>query len=397
MPPKRIADTETPSVNGSDSDEERSEERRKRQRTSSTQPWPDYNTWRQPVLTPEDRQKLKNWLDQKAAKNEEPFPITYPKPLPIKAGGKGKKGGPKKKSEKGLVRHESLKLDGREYGDVTFAITNRERWDQLTKYRRCTVSEQTFVLGACVFVNGESSSPGASEVDESLSWWKAQIHEVRALDENHVYLRVTWLARPAHDLDGLGAQPYHGKFELLPSTQMDIIDAKSINGPLNVKYWDEWQEEDVHNASEYFWRQSWDHIRKRLSPCRSMCACGQPQNPDQQIVQCNHCHEWLHAKCIEQDVLDKYLNNDKKAAAGVNGDAENGDTSHPKVKAKPKKPRSSKAAELVGKTEADGVTATLSIVSPQETVVTLTDSRTGRELEQESNVTCLRGQHSIDD
>lgn len=61
--------------------------------------------------------------------------------------------------------------------------------------------------------------------------------EVRALDTEHVYIRVAWLNRP-EDLK-TGRKSYHGKFELIPTNEMDIIDAMSVNGPCNVVHWDE--------------------------------------------------------------------------------------------------------------------------------------------------------------
>jgi hypothetical protein len=44
---------------------------------------------------------------------------------------------------------------------------------------------------------------------DSLSDWKARVLEVRALDEKHVYGRVSWLNRP-EDLED-GRQEHHGK------------------------------------------------------------------------------------------------------------------------------------------------------------------------------------------
>lgn len=74
--------------------------------------------------------------------------------------------------------------------------------------------------------------------------------EVRALDSEHVYLRVSWLNRP-EDLD-LGRKPYHGKNELIPSNQMDIIDAMATNGLLKVYHWDEEDDEaEMPDPEEY--------------------------------------------------------------------------------------------------------------------------------------------------
>jgi len=228
-------------------------------------------------LTEEEQDQLKKWLDKKANADEFPFPITYPKP-DAKSPGKPRKGGNRKSLTNGHQEKkakESLVLDEHKYGEIAFTVGNKAKWEQLTKYRRCTgkhapadslmsfadkctVSEQTFVVSDCVLVRCDEPAGF-----DTLSQWKAQIHEIRALDANHVYLRVSWLYRPAYDLPG-GPKSYHGSHELVPSNYMDIIDAKTINAPLNIVYWDEYKDED-NLAQEYYWRQSYDHTTDKLT------------------------------------------------------------------------------------------------------------------------------------
>lgn len=95
--------------------------------------------------------------------------------------------------------------------------------------------------------------------------WKAHLHEVRAVDSEHVYLRVAWLNRP-EDLPG-GPRAYHGQDELIPSNDMSIIDALSINGSIQVKHWDEYDDESPIPAGEdvFIWRQTYDVRSKTLS------------------------------------------------------------------------------------------------------------------------------------
>lgn len=72
----------------------------------------------------------------------------------------------------------------------------------------------------------QSSLPaGASKVDKKENYWVAQILEVRASDEYHVYALVYWMYWPEElplgTLDGkrriAGRQPYHGQLELVAS------------------------------------------------------------------------------------------------------------------------------------------------------------------------------------
>lgn len=102
----------------------------KRQRTDSTQPARESpssrqtQTPQQPNLTDDEKDKLLAWLDKKGEADASTlFSIRYPKPS-----GKGKKQNQK----------ETLRLDAQEYGEVAYTVGNKFRWDQLTKYRRCT-------------------------------------------------------------------------------------------------------------------------------------------------------------------------------------------------------------------------------------------------------------------
>jgi hypothetical protein len=90
--------------------------------------------------------------------------------------------------------------------------------------------------------------------------------EVRALDAEHVYIRVSWLNRP-EDMMG-GRQSFHGRSELIPTNQMDVISALSVNGIFSLKHSDEFgvdKQEDFLGEDKYFWRQTFDFVNKRLS------------------------------------------------------------------------------------------------------------------------------------
>ena len=135
--------------------------------------------------------------------------------------------------------------------------------------------------------------------------WKAKVLEVRALDTEHVYIRVAWLNRP-EDL-GTGRKPYHGKNELIPTNEMDVIDAMAVNGSLEIFHWDE-KDEDIAlmNDEQYFWRYSYDFANtKTFSELRKMCIDSAPQNPDEVILQCGsaECRKWQHVKCITETAV----------------------------------------------------------------------------------------------
>lgn len=118
------------------------------------------------------------------------------------------------------------------------------------------VGTESIATGECILVKHDDT---ADPKMDSSSQWKAKVLEVRALDPEHVYIRLSWLNRP-EDLDS-GRKDYHGKNELIPTNQMDVIDAMAVNGALHVKHWDEMADDDEANMpseEEYFWRQTYD-------------------------------------------------------------------------------------------------------------------------------------------
>jgi hypothetical protein len=162
---------------------------------------------------------------------------------------------------------------------VQYKVKPADKWESLRRYKKFTgkkeemreefvtdrtslaneihtVGDESIATGECILVNhDETADP---KVDSTLQW-KAKVLEVRALDSEHVYIRLSWLYRP-EDLDS-GRKEYHGKNELVPTNHMDVIDAMAVNGALHVKQWDEMADEDEESmpgADEYFWRQTFD-------------------------------------------------------------------------------------------------------------------------------------------
>lgn len=127
-----------------------------------------------------------------------------------------------------------------------------------------------------------------------------------------------------------------------------------------------------------------------------MCSCGRPQNPDRPITQCARCSEWLHAKCIEQDVLERYLADhaDEKPAANGNGHA-NGD--HAKEKTKAKLARGVLGKDLTSQTENNSVVAAFKADhAGQAPIVTITDSRGKTPHSELGEVRCMSCAHKIE-
>ena len=121
-------------------------------------------------------------------------------------------------------------------------------------------------IGDVVLVNNDDGV-ATGEID-IFKQWKAHVLEIRAQDPQHVYLRVFWIYDP-NELPG-ARRPYHGLHELVPSNDMAIIDAMTINGPVSVKKWNEYDDDDEPYTGTdanpgFFWRQTYNVHTGRLS------------------------------------------------------------------------------------------------------------------------------------
>ncbi|KAM3420317.1 hypothetical protein BST61_g3600 [Cercospora zeina] len=245
----------------------------------------------QPIdLDEQDRARLKDWLDRTPT----PFNVTIATPT-------RKRKRDEVHLEDGLLVHEL---------QVLYDVKPRDKWESLRRYKKFTVGSESIATGQCILVKHDEATEDMRM--ESEAQWKAQVLEVRALDTEHVYIRVAWLNRP-EDLPS-GRKPYHGKHELIVSNQMDIIDAMSVNGTLNVVALDDKDDDSAEIEDQYFWRQTYDVVTKKYSELRKICRDKVPANPDQLIIQCSResCRQWLHVKCLAEDALRNHGNAAKK-------------------------------------------------------------------------------------
>ncbi|KAF2164080.1 hypothetical protein M409DRAFT_68019 [Zasmidium cellare ATCC 36951] len=231
-----------------------------------------------------DPEKIKEWLDKTV---EGPWTVHA-----IPVSNKRKRDAPSKMLVEDRLFEERL--------NVQYEVKPRDRWEALKTYKKFTVASESIATGDCILVGhsdgGEDADTGVDLADQ----WKAVVLEVRALDSEHVYLRVGWLNRP-EDLDS-GRKDYHGENELIPTNQMDVIDAMTVNGKIDVTHWDE-NDTDAQmvNENQYFWRQTFDYVgSKTFSKLRQICKDNRPQNPDEMIIECPNadCGNWLHARCV---------------------------------------------------------------------------------------------------
>lgn len=152
---------------------------------------------------------------------------------------------------------------------MSAAVQEVYRFVSVTKHSsalltRDLVGSESIAVGQCVLVKHDDSEDAKIDV---AAQWKAKVLEVRALDSEHVYIRVAWLNRP-EDLDS-GRKSYHGKNELIPTNQMDIIDAMAVNGSFEVTHWDEKDDDSaLANEDQFFWRQTYDFANTKTFSVR---------------------------------------------------------------------------------------------------------------------------------
>lgn len=165
-----------------------------------------------------------------------------------------------------------------------YTVKPGHMWESANRYRKFTskltylcfleqyvdtstfpVSNETFEVNDIVLVAKDEEDPDPKEKSSKRASsvaglienkWVAQVLEVRAGDEQHVYLRINWLFRP-EDLP-IGRQPYHGAMEIIPSNDMQIIDAMTVDNSVALHKWNEYDDDDDPPPDQLYWRQTYD-------------------------------------------------------------------------------------------------------------------------------------------
>ena len=144
--------------------------------------------------------------------------------------------------------------------------------------------------------------------DERENNYLAMVAEARAEERTSVYLRVMYAYWPEELPQG--RQPYHGMKEVVMSNHMDIKDAHTIVGKVDVVNLDD----SFESVDGIYWRQTLDLGKYPpgkgkppgvLSKLQGHCRCRQPMNPDQTMYICRYCTLSNHDYCLIDNVLSK--------------------------------------------------------------------------------------------
>ncbi|KAJ4146864.1 hypothetical protein LMH87_001423 [Akanthomyces muscarius] len=143
---------------------------------------------------------------------------------------------------------------------VYYHIEPGKDWISMTRYHSFILNNEKYLSGEFVFVANDNCI-ARGKLGEDLNAqvgpcniWVAQILEIRALDERHVYARVCWMYSP--DELPEGRRPYHGKNEIIVSNHLDIINVLSIVHRAKVSQWIEADDEEILDG--LYWRQAFD-------------------------------------------------------------------------------------------------------------------------------------------
>src|SRR5258708_4643357 len=122
------------------------------------------------------------------------------------------------------------------------------------------VSDDTYTEKDFVYVKPASIEEGDKKSEEE-DFWIGRCLECRATDPCHVYALVAWLywpkdlpkCRDQNSITAPGARDYHGKFELVASNHLEVLDVTTFAGKAIV---DQWQEDDEDNdvQTHLYWR-----------------------------------------------------------------------------------------------------------------------------------------------
>ncbi|KAL9113415.1 MAG: hypothetical protein Q9227_002456 [Pyrenula ochraceoflavens] len=196
---------------------------------------------------------------------------------------------------------------------VQYAVIPGAEWSGMRIFRNfiaflSSVGEHKFSTGEHVFINHRRNLPPPSSADDVAfdreNNWIAKVLEVRAVDPQHVYLRVFWLYWP-EELPG-GRQAHHGDSEVVMSNHMEIVDAMTVAGKVDVSHWRE--EDGEEELAQLYWRQTYNvQGNGKLSEPRRHCICEDHYNPDTTLLKCPdpQCGIWLHENCLIEDILAK--------------------------------------------------------------------------------------------
>ncbi|KAL1893844.1 hypothetical protein Cpir12675_003911 [Ceratocystis pirilliformis] len=269
--------------------------------------------------------------------------------------------------------------------DSKFIVEPADEWYAMTRYHHFKMNDTEFRANMFIWVanqdmavaqsnsddcDGDNSKPAAPATvptpdtvkTPSSYGWVGRILEIRARDDRNVYLRLARMYWPDDLMDCQlikidaksqrvsGRQEYHGRYELIASNHMDIVNVMTVSARADVTHW---QESEMETHMSLYWRQALDSALPR-------CICHIPENPDVILIGCPNpnCNEWMHEACIIDNVLSKALSRLRTPAAQLSRDGTpipTTDTLREVIPPAPKPPSIADRSQIAKRNEAKAV------------------------------------------
>ncbi|KAH9656932.1 Chromatin remodeling protein SHL [Citrus sinensis] len=109
----------------------------------------------------------------------------------------------------------------------------------------------------------------------------------------NVKVHVRWYYRPEESIGG--RRQFHGSKEVFLSDHHDIQSADTIEGKCTVHSFKSYTKLDAVGNDDFFCRFEYNSSSGAFNPDRVAvyCKCEMPYNPDDLMVQCEGCSDWV--------------------------------------------------------------------------------------------------------
>ncbi|KAM3376976.1 chromatin remodeling protein EBS isoform X2 [Capsicum galapagoense] len=156
-----------------------------------------------------------------------------------------------------------------------------------------------YSAGDCVLMRpSESSKPS----------YVAKVEKIESDSRGgNVKVHVRWYYRPEESLGG--RRQFHGSKELFMSDHRDIQSADTIEGKCMVHTFKSYTKLDAVGNDDFFCRFEYNSATGSFIPDRVAvyCKCEMPYNPDDLMVQCESCSDWVRGRASPQGCIVRSL------------------------------------------------------------------------------------------
>ncbi|XP_027903213.1 chromatin remodeling protein SHL isoform X2 [Vigna unguiculata] len=109
----------------------------------------------------------------------------------------------------------------------------------------------------------------------------------------NVKIHVRWYYRPEESIGG--RRQFHGSKEVFLSDHFDVQSTDTIEGKCTVHSFKSYTKLDAVGNDDFFCRFEYNSSTGAFNPDRVAvyCKCEMPYNPDDLMVQCEGCSDWI--------------------------------------------------------------------------------------------------------